>query len=1093
MTARVPARLIRGAGGGGKGGDAPRAPSEAPDSLRSRAYARVLDAVSEGEIGGLVDGLKSIYLDDVPLQNPDGSFNFQGVQVWTRPGTPSQSYIPGIPASEAESVVGVQVKASAPVVRTISNASVTAVRVTVAVPALTWMDTNTGDLHGNTVHLAVDLQTAGGGYAQVLQDTISGKCSSRYQRAYRIALSGAGPWDIRVRRLSADSTKSNESNETWWDTFTEIIDAKLRYANTAVIGMQVDATHFRSIPRRGYDLYLLKVRVPVNYDPIARTYTGAWDGTFKIAWTDNPAWCFYDMATTHRYGLGRYVDPSLQDKWTLYSIGQYCDELVADGYGGFEPRFRCNLYLQRPEEALKLLGHMASIFRGMIYWGTNTVTAVADWPADAMYLFTPANVIDGAFEYAGSDGALRHTVALVTWNDPTDAYRQAVEYVEDPVGILQYGMVPTEIVAVGCTSRGQARRVGLWLLYTERAETETIRFSTGLEGGQIYPGAVFKTADPLRAGKRLGGRVSSATTTVVTLDRAVEIEAGKTYELSLVMASGAVESRTVSTGTGTTTTLTVASAFSAAPESQTIWVLAVNDNVPEQWRAIAVSQVAGEAIRFEVAGLVHNPDKFALVEGDIAFDSDLPSHLPSQAKLPAATDMVFRELTVLHVDRIRRHLEVSWTASAAELGRVDRYRVEIRDSVKWTWSIVETFGTTHRIEDVAPADYEVRVTAIAGNAVVSAPLIGYYTVADKEPIELARITGLELQGQDNDPEFVGRDARFEWRYNTPAGAFELGAEPDGADSGYLPILFRDYEVTLYDAFTGEALRVEHTKDRSYVYTWERNVQDGGPRRQFTIGVCARSAYQKGPETKLTVQNSAPGAPNNLSVTALMGGVRVQFARPTDPDFAGVLIWASATSGFTPSDLTLVYDGPETDKALGGLVPGITYYVRVAAYDAFGKVGLAVSGEAGATPTTAPGGITVVAALPTLPDLDWASKTVHLTTDNKLYRSDSAGTEWTTYVDGDDIAFDSILAAHIDVANLSAISADLGSITAGNITLNSAGFIKAGATAYATGTGIWMGYNGGAYKFIVGNPAGNYLTWNGTDLVLKGGLISDAVT
>ncbi|HXF66197.1 MAG TPA: phage tail protein, partial [Burkholderiales bacterium] len=375
--------MIRGAGGGGGGkggGGGGRTPQEAPDSLRSRAWARVIDVVSEGEIEGLVDGLKSIYLDDTPVINTDGSENFSGVTIATRTGTQAQDYVPGFAAAESEIAVATEVKAATPVVRSVSNTNLSAVRVTVSVPQLTYQDPSTGDISGTSVELAIDLQNAGGGWQEVRRDTISGKTTSRYQRSYRIELPAPGPWDIRVRRITPDSTQSNLQNKTFWDSYTEIIDAKLRYPNTALVALQVDSAQFNRIPRRGYDIRGLRVRVPVNYDPDTRSYSGIWDGTWKIAWTDNPAWCFYDLLTNERYGLGAYIDEVQVDKWALYEIARYCDELVPDGFGGTEPRFTCNLYLQTRQEAFTVLQQMAAIFRGMVWWSQGALTAVADKP-----------------------------------------------------------------------------------------------------------------------------------------------------------------------------------------------------------------------------------------------------------------------------------------------------------------------------------------------------------------------------------------------------------------------------------------------------------------------------------------------------------------------------------------------------------------------------------------------------------------------------------------------------------------------------------------------------------------------------------------
>lgn len=651
---------IRGAGGGGKGGGGDfRAPVEAPNTLRSRQYAKVLDLVSEGEIEGLVNGARSVFLDDTPLQNDSGSYNFQGVTLVERTGTQGQSYIPGFAGVESEKAVAVEVTNALPVVRSITNTNATAARVTIGIPRLTKQDTTTGDLNGTSVTIAIDVQNNGGGYvAQALRkiyrsnvfsvgggiaqntlasssyrievkwtgeqvlapqtctiqlqyravgdstwlvagthtfsggsfsnsgnfntistianpptypsgtktfsltlaedeyqfrvvktngsrqqatqalghwilttpltgtayggtaafglleayapefnDIISGKTTSKYQRAYRIELPSPGPWDIRVRRITADSTSSAIVNNTWWDSYTEIVDAKLTYPNSAIYALQIDSKQFNQIPTRGYELNGIKVKVPSNYDPLTREYTGTWDGTFQTAWSDNPAWVFYDIITNDRYGLGELVPESMMDKWGLYTIAQYCDTMVPDGFGGYEPRFTCNLYLQTREAAASVISAMASVFRGIAYWSAGGVQVAQDAPKDVEQLFTPANVVDGMFSYSGSASKTRHTVVLVSWNDPQDGYKQKIEYVEDAAGIARYGVVQTEVLAVGCTSRGQAHRFGRSIIYTELQEMEVVSFKAGLDSVYVQPGSIISIQDPTRAGKRFGGRI----------------------------------------------------------------------------------------------------------------------------------------------------------------------------------------------------------------------------------------------------------------------------------------------------------------------------------------------------------------------------------------------------------------------------------------------------------------------------------------------------------------------------------------------------------------------------------------------------------
>jgi len=727
---------IRGAGGGGKGGGGggtARVPVEAADSLRSKQFARVIDLVSEGEVFGLVDGLKSVYLDDTPIQNADGSYNFEGVTLVTRNGTQSQDYIPGFPSSEAETSVAAEIKAATPIVRSITNANENAARVTLSVPALKFQDPSTADISGTSVQIAIDVQANGGGYVQKLTDTISGKASTTYQRAYRIELTGSAPWDIRVRRITADSAQSNLQNATWWGSYTEIIDAKLRYPNSALCALMVDAQQFRAIPRRGYEMKGLLVRIPSNYNPTTRAYTGVWDGTFSIAWTDNPAWCFYDLLTAERYGLGAFLSAGQVDKWTLYQIAQYCDTLVPDGFGGMEPRFTCNLYLQTREEAYTVINNFASIFRAMVYWAGGAITAVQDAPSDPVALFTPANVIGGQFNYEGSSAKQRHTVALVTWNDPADRYKQKIEYVEDEGGIGIYGIVQTEIIAMGCTSRGMAHRAGDWLLQTERTETETVNFRAGLEGLAAAPGEIIQTSDPVRAGQRMGGRITSATVASVVLDASITIESGKTYTLWAVLPDGSVESRTVTTAPSTTATLALAPDFTAAPQAMSIWVLAASDLVPEMWRVLAVEEV--DDTQAQITALAYNPGKYAAVEQNLKLEPLQISTLDATPGVPINIT-VSEALYIVSSSVVGNRITVGWSGSA------QYYELQWR-IVDGNWTTLSTPASSIDIQPANEGNYEFKLVAINAIGRRSAVVTATKTIYGLRAIP-QNVTGLGL-------------------------------------------------------------------------------------------------------------------------------------------------------------------------------------------------------------------------------------------------------------------------------------------------------------------------------------------------------------
>ncbi len=747
--------LIIGAGGGKGGGGSARVAQEAPDSLRSKAYARVVDLVCEGEIEGLAAGLQSVYLDDTPIQNSDGSYNFTGVTLETRTGTQQQSYIPGFSSVENEVSVGVECKFGQPVVRSITDPDVDAVRIKVSIPTLTLQDTTNGDLNGTSVSYAIDVQARGAGYVQILQDTVSGKTSSRYQRSYYVPLSGTGPWDVRLRRITVDSTQTSLQNKTFLESYTEVIESKLRYPNSALMALRVDASQFTSIPRRSYDLKLLRVRIPSNYFPETRSYAGVWDGSFKVAWTDNPAWCFYDLVTNTRYGLGNYIPESQVDKWALYRVANYCDELVPNGLGGYEPRFTCNLYLQTRAQAYKVVQDMASVFRGMAYWSGGAITVTQDAPQDPFYQFTAANVVDGEFAYQGSSAKARHTVALVSWVDPDDFYRQKVEYVEDLAGIARYGVVQADVVAMGCTSRGQANRVGKWLLYSEQSESEIITCRTGLEGAVVRPGDVIKVADASRGGMRLGGRIAAATTVSVTLDQ--DLPAGS-WRISVVLPKGVVEERQVGSLSGRTVGVT--SAFSMAPQVGAIWVLSFTLVEAQLFRVVQVAE--SEPGIHEITALAHNPSKYAAIEQGLALQ---PRAITVLSTTPAApTGLTVTESLYRVKDQALVLIQLGWEQVFGALEYQVTYRVNGGNTV----TLPKVSSTYLEIRNAESGDYvfTVRAVGVSGklgnSASLSQSILGKLQPPDdvQDFVVLRRTTDLLLSWSANtDADLSGYEVR----------------------------------------------------------------------------------------------------------------------------------------------------------------------------------------------------------------------------------------------------------------------------------------------------------------------------------------------
>ncbi len=718
---------------GQKGGGGGSAPVESPDSLHSRSIARVLDLVSEGEILGLVNGLQSAFLNETPIANPDGTLNFKNVHLDYRSGSQNQSYIPGFPSAENEIGIGVELRQETPWTRSFSNTQLSAVRVRLSTPQFMKTDTETGDVKGTVVNYAIDLSVDGGQFNQIMTGRFSGKTTTKFERSHRIDLPEAATnWTIRVRRLTPDSTSGTLMNKTFIESVVEVIDAKLRYPNSALIGLTVDAEQFSSIPTRAYELYGRIIRVPSNYDPETRTYEGIWDGTFKPAYSNNPAWIFYDIVTHKRFGLGHIIDPSLVDKWGLYVIAKYCDELVPDGMGGMEPRFTCNVYLQTRQEAYRVVQDLASAFRGMSYWSSGAVFANADMPTDPAFIYTPANVIDGKFAYQGSSRKNRYTVALVSWNDMSDFGRAKVEYVEDAVGIQRYGIHQAEITAIGCTSRAMARRVGKWLLLTSRYETDTVTFAVGLDGTLCAPGQIVMVSDPHRAGRRLGGRITAATSNTVTVDADYPAEQ-LTGKITVVLPDATTESVSIASVQGRT--ITVATPFRLTPEAESMWTVENAELAAKRYRVIQVED--NNDLTFNITALEHVEGKFDEVDFNIDFDEPVTTVLPPKVIAPPSN------VTVGHSEVAGEVISstvvnISWDPVPGATS----YYVEWRQNNGNWRSAGTTSSTSMDIYGAVAGPVETRITAIGvgGKSNPSDP--SGYDIPDqtKKPVALQEVT-----------------------------------------------------------------------------------------------------------------------------------------------------------------------------------------------------------------------------------------------------------------------------------------------------------------------------------------------------------------
>jgi predicted phage tail protein len=583
------------------------------------------------------------------------SDNFVYSDFASRVGTQNQNYVEGFAASEnavnVNSSVGDDVGDS--VVRTITDTDVDAVIVRIAFNQIYRVDNG---LKATSIGYAIDVQSDGGGYVEKVNTTVSGKCTSTYERSHRIELTGSAPWDIKLRRVSGVNDSTNNVRLMTFAGYTEIIDAKLRYPLTALVGLRFEASQFQAIPTRAYDIKGVKVQIPqnatVNTDG-SLTYSGTWDGTFKVAWCADPAWILRDLLLSSRYGLGRFVANAQVDKWTLYEISKYCNASVPDGEGGNEPRFLCNVYLQSREEAYNVVQDFCSCFRGMAYWSAGQIAFTQDSPKDAAALFSNSNVIEGIFNYEGSSLKARHTVALVTWNDPDNAYQQRVEYVSDEAAISKYGIIEVRMAAFGCTSRGQANRLGRWLLYSEQEETTTCTFTVGLDGAIVRPGQIIKVADQMRAGARKGGRIASATTTELTLDQSIAVDEGDT--VSVVMPDGRVEQREIDDGDFDAKTITVKTAFSTTPETQSIFVVETSTVEAQTFRVISVTE---DGENYKITALEHNDSKYGFIEDGLALQ---PRDITTLNQKPGAPSGInVDERLVESGNRVTTEIEISW-------------------------------------------------------------------------------------------------------------------------------------------------------------------------------------------------------------------------------------------------------------------------------------------------------------------------------------------------------------------------------------------------------------------------------------------------
>lgn len=591
----------------GKGGGGGRTPYEAPESGRSKQRVKIIEIVSEGEIQGLVDGVKSVYLDNTPIQASDNSYNFNNIEAQGTIGSQDQDVLDGFNTSEKEVAVGVEVKKTQPITRTVTDEKVSRVRVTVGVKAL-YEQNSQGDTNATSVTLQVFVNDT------PYSVTFNGKYSSQYLKHIEITDLPPVPFTLRVERVEADSKSQRLQNGTLWASYTEIIDTQFAYPNTALVGIMFDSEYFNAIPQRNYEIKGIKLRVPSNYDPATRQYNGLWDGTFKIAWSDNPAWVLFDILTNTRYGLGQRLGEINIDKWALYNVAQYCDQLVPDGFGNKEPRFTCNAWLTEQKSAYELINDICSIFRAIPVWTGTELTVIQDRPSDPVWIYTNANVVDGEFTRQYSALKSRHNAIHVEYLDKSDFYQKKIEYVSDDELIRKHGLNVKKVTAFGCTSRGQAYRTGRWILETEKLEKETITFSVGREGLMHIPGDIFEVADNHYAGTDIGGRVLAIKDKTVTLDREIELNGDSYFSY---INNNAIQSTLKILGVANGNQVTL----DRAPVGLTkygVWSLSTQQIRSKRYKAMAIAE--NDDGTYTITGLQHEPQKEAIVDNGAHFE-----------------------------------------------------------------------------------------------------------------------------------------------------------------------------------------------------------------------------------------------------------------------------------------------------------------------------------------------------------------------------------------------------------------------------------------------------------------------------------------
>lgn len=916
---------LLGAKGGGKGKSGKQhTPVDYPDTLRSRQVARVLELITAGPIEGLVDGTNSIYLDDTPLSD----YTSYAWSYDMRLGTTPQDRIDGFPATEVEKVVNVELTRDFNnVIRSTGTADVDAMRITIGVQALWKLQLSgkkVGDRTGASVTFAIDRRPQGGVWENVYDTSITGKSSGPYERDFIVEKPAGytGFWDVRCRRTSTNGSNDYQYEDSvFWTRLTEINYVDLSYDGDAIVGITFDAEGTGgTIPRRSYKIKGKKVKIPSNYNPTTRVYSGAWNGllTTTLYYTNNPAWVLLDLLMDEVNGCG--FDSSSIDLSSFYEAGVYNDGLVPDGNGGQEPRFTFNYALTTRDDVWKVLQLVAGSMRGVLYNSGGVIILVQDRPKNAAAVFSKSNVVDGAFSYTSSGLKARHTSINVFWNDPSERFLTKTATLTDDDAVDKYGLNPTDVYAVGCTSEGQARRFGRWALYTEQQSTESVEFSIGLADAYLRPGDVIKVQDEDYSELKLSGRVSSASTTSITLDRPITL-ANSTYTISVLIGDGlTTEERTISQKNGTFTTLTPTTAFTSAPIKHHEFIL----SGPVLPRSFVVNSIREtSAGTFSVVGMFYDNDKFAYVDEAVAIPEKVYQDI-SLYRVSPVSGIAFVEESVQLEDggRIIR-LRVNWVAPPKE-EKVVGYTVKWRRDDDNFQTINDVRQTSVVLDNVFGGTVEVIIYAYNVRGTTSSPASAIYNFDEARNSQL--LPPLNLKVKNGDATFEGKDCTFVWEHN-----------PNNSDGSRGDIL-SGYKIEIYNSTGTTLLRTEIVASNvvEYTYFYEINVGDGGPRREFQVRIYSVDTLVRTSSTYASKNISNPQpAITGVDLDGGFGGYWVSVNPiPADRDEVGYYVCASTSSGFTPSSSNVVYKGPSPSNFISA-GSNSTYYVRVAGYDSFG--------------------------------------------------------------------------------------------------------------------------------------------------------------